>query len=571
MTESNLKFFKKISIRKEKSMDILIYPVIAFTIIIFNLIAIFGVDILLHDDPAHYFRVLHGKFPWYMLKHHLISPFTEFFGWNIMAYSPNLARGLYVLFLMVPLSFCIYYLLRHRLGFSKMTAYTSGVLPFILPSLWEIPAGINMSYVLWGLLASILSLILGVNYLEKDTPKNGIRLAFTILFYLIATQITEQALFLFPPFVFAFFGYKKFDKKNIILISGLTIIAVIRFVQTIAIPRNPSIPHALSFGEIIKRISLYFQWSLPSPGGDPVIIIIIFIGIILAGFVLYIKQPGVEPKNNRIFLYILLICWAISTIFVFIFISRDYSPRYVFISSFGLNSIFAFSIYVILKNLFPGKFKWYIPVFAAIIIFSGVSRYFTLKEMYTPWNNSFSIVQRDLNKMPLPLNSQIVVVGVSGISGCWEKSRGYLCFALKRKDISGLVGAVKNGGYYNFDNHFDHTKRGWGGRYRMTGLSMDKPVFLFRVAKKKGQLNQLEFALQWKGEKKDASWTILQVDKNTGQIFPFVSGVGMDEYESAILELQKKGIRQSDILWGGAPTKEEQDRLEGEIENNKYK
>ena len=563
-----MKFFDETLIKARPAVDgfrdILIYTGTAFTVILFNLIAIFGLDILLHDDPANYMSVLTGQFPRYMLKYNLILPFTEWIGWNIMAYSPNLARGLYTVLLMVPLSFCFYYLCRHRLGFSRMTAYTAAVLPLILPGQWQIPAGINMSYVLWGLLVSLVALIIGFQYLEKNDQKNWIRLMGAILCYLAATQIMEQALFLFPPFVLAFWGYKKFVKKNVFLLTGFTIIAVIRLIQTIVLPRDAAMPQALPFDEIVKRVSLYFQWSLPFPNINAVCLVIIFMGIISAGFILYLKRPGAEPKTNRIFLYFFLIVWAISTIFVFIFMSRDYSPRYTFISSFGLNALFVFSLYVILRDLSRGKFKWYLPVFAALIVFSGGLRYFTLKENYTRLNKPFSIVQRDLNKMRLPLNSQIVIIGIKGISGCWQKSSGYLQFALKREDVTGLVissGKSTGGGYYNFDNHFDPQQRGWGPRYRMTGLSTDQPVFLFRMDKKNAELKQLEYALQWKGEKKDAPWTILRVDKVFGQISSFFSGVGMDEYESAILELRKRGIAQTDILWGGPPTNEEQKRL----------
>jgi len=537
-----------------------IYIGIAFMVIFFNLIAIFGLDSLLHDDPAWYKMVLSGEFPRWMFKYNLLSPFTEWTGWTIMAYSPHLARGLYVLLLMVPLSCCFYYLYRFRFGFPWMTAFTAAVLPTILPMQSEIPAGINMSYVLWGLLISVLSLILGFHYLEKNTPKNWIRLMGAILSYLAATQIMEQALFLFPPFVLAFWGYKKFDKKNIYLISFFALIAFSRFIQMVLLPRVPI--KKIPLDMILKRILTYFKWGLPFGDIDPVYPVIIFLGIVSVGFILYLKQPGDEPKFNRIFLYILFLGWAISTGFVFIFMSRYYIPRYVFISSFGLNALFVFSLYVILKKLFHGKFKLHIPVFAALILFSGISRYFTLNETYTPVNTDFSIIQRDLNKMSLPMDSQIVIVDIKGIAGGWERSSGYLQFALKRKDVTGLLGPIDHTGYYNFDNHFNRRIKGWEPRYNMTGLSLKQPVFLFRLDKKTGELNQLEYTLQWRGEKKDAPWTILKVDKITGKILPLVSGTGMEEYVSTLQELKKRGIPHSEILWGGPPTKAEQIRLE---------
>lgn len=566
MTNINDEFLDKTLITEKPGVDGfsdgLIYAGIAFTVILFNLIAILGLDILLHDDPANYTRVINGQFPWWMLKDHLISPFTEWIGWNIMAYSPKLARGLYVLLLMVPLSCCFYHLCRHRLGFSRMTAYTAAILPNILPMQWQIPAGINMSYVLWGLLVSLVSLILGLHYLENNTEKNWSWLAGAFLCYLAATQIMEQALFLFPPFVLAFWGYKKFAKKNILLLAGFTIIAVIRLIQTIVNPRGAAVVQSIPLDEIVRRISLYFQWSLPFPNIDPVYLLIGFFGVIFVGFIQYLKPTGAEPKTSRVFLYILLFVWAISAIFVFIFMSRDYPPRYVYISSFGLNAVFVFSAYVILKNLSHGKIKWHIPVFAVLIIFSGVSRYFKINEMYTHMNTTLAIVQRDLNKMQLPPHSQIVITGLKGIPGGWRRSSGYLQFALKRNDVNGLVGPVHSSEYYNFDNHFDPQLRMWDKRSVMTGLSLKKPLFLFYFDSKNGKLKPFEYALQWRGEKNDAPWTILRVDKTTGAQAPCVSGVGMEEYVSAIQGLQKNGIPQSEILWGGPPTKEEQKRLE---------
>ena len=552
------------------SRDSLIYVGIALTVILFNLIAIFGLDILLHDDPAHYTEVLNGQFPWYALEYRLIHPFTEWIGWNIMTYSPDLARGLYTMLLMVPISCCFYYLCRHKFGFSRMTAFTAAVLPNILPMQWSIPAGINISYVVWGLPLIIISLILGLHYLEKSTPQNWARLAGAGLCYLIATQIMEHALFVLPAMILAFCGYKKFAKKTIFLVLTFIIIGISIFCKMAVHPRKAM--QLMPFDVIIDRIGIYFTWALPVSGIAPLYATIFFPGIIFIGFLLYFKQSE-EPSNtysifshfsvkaHHCLVYGFFLCWMVSTISPSIFLSIPYSPRYSYLSMFGAQAIFIFSIFVILKKLFSGKPQIGIAIFIGIILLSGVSRYFTLKEKYTPRNTAFAIVQQDLNKMQLPPHSQIVITGLAGIPGGWERSSGYLQFALKRKDVNGLVGQVHSGEYYNFDNHFDSQVRGWDERYVMTGLAMNQPVFLFRMDKKTGQLQQLEYALQWRSEEMNAPWTILRVDKTTGSLFPFVSGTGMREYESAILKLQKKGIQQSDILWGGPPTEEEQKRL----------
>ena len=164
--------------------------------------------------------------------------------------------------------------------------------------------------------------------------------------------------------------------------------------------------------------------------------------------------------------------------------------------------------------------------------------------------------------MALPLNSQVVVAGAEGIPGCWHRTSGYLKFALKRNDIDGLIGQIDTIGYYNFDRHFDPGDRGMARRYLMTGLSPDRPIFLFLLQKKNRRLAQFEYALEWKGKTKNSPWTIIHVDKKTGIPSSLISGTGMEEYLSTIKELEERGISQTEIMWGGPPNKEESARLE---------
>ena len=96
----------------------------------------------------------------------------------------------------------------------------------------------------------------------------------------------------------------------------------------------------------------------------------------------------------------------------------------------------------------------------------------------------------------------------------------------------------------------------------MTGIAPDKPVFLFTLNAKEKILKQLSYALQWKGETKDAAWTIFQADHSTGKLTPFVSGVGLEEYEAKVKDLENTGITQAEILWGGPLTVRERTRLE---------
>ena len=289
-----------------------IYILIALAVILFNLVGIFGSDILLHDDPGWYASVLAGKFPTFLMKYSALLAQREWLAWNIMAVSPQLARGIYVLFLMVPISWCFYYLLHSKFGFSRGAAVTAAVLPNILPYQWQIPAGINMSYTLWGLLFALFTLILGFHYLENTTPRNWLRLGGTVLCYFIATQMTEQGVFLFPPLFLAYFGYSRWSKKHLWLISLLFGIAATKLIHIIISPRRPT--DIAPPGEMFERIGLYVKWSLPAPDIAPVFPFIICLALIGVGYLIYSKDPGLYPevRIRTCYLYSFFIGWEYS-------------------------------------------------------------------------------------------------------------------------------------------------------------------------------------------------------------------------------------------------------------------
>ena len=271
-----------------------IYLIIALAVILFNLIAVWGLDFLLHDDPSWYGDVLAGRFPKVLNKASPLLAYKEWMAWHIMVYSPQLARGLYVLFLMVPLSFIFYYLLHHQLGLSRWDALASAILPNILPYQWQIPAGINMSYPLLGLLLVLLALISGLHYLAKSAPGNWLRLVGAAVCYYLACHLMEQSLFLYPPLVLVFFGYTKRNRKHFWLVSLFSIIAADKLIRMIVLPRKAAVSVPLE--EIVNRIGLYFKWTLPSPETHPLLLILIFSAIIITGFLLHLKHASTSSQ-----------------------------------------------------------------------------------------------------------------------------------------------------------------------------------------------------------------------------------------------------------------------------------
>ena len=116
---------------EDKKSKYLPSAIIALVVIIFNLIAILGLDVLLHDDPKHFTDAIEGNIYYGFMKHFVLWPFMEFIAWKFMAFSSHFARGLYVVLLMVPLSWCFYYLFHHKFGLPRLFAITAAIIPNI--------------------------------------------------------------------------------------------------------------------------------------------------------------------------------------------------------------------------------------------------------------------------------------------------------------------------------------------------------------------------------------------------------------------------------------------------------
>ncbi|MBI3798586.1 MAG: hypothetical protein HY268_16685 [Deltaproteobacteria bacterium] len=575
------------------------YGYITLTVLIFNLIGVFGPFGLLYEDRAGYYRFTKGFSSWHGNRQFLLDPLRNWLQWHVMAYSAYLMRIILVLLLMVPISCCFYYIYHSKFKFSQLPAFVAAVLPNILPAQDDIPAGLIRSYSVHGLLLSLLSLISGYRYLEESTAKKWAWLSLAVVCYFSSSQLMEQALFLFPPLALAFLGYTKLNRKHGWLVLSFFLVALVRFMQMIVFPRQEITN--LPLEGIVQRIGLYVQWSFPAPDVNPLYLILVYVGIIAVGFVLYRKNlttdllqhenfSHLSKKLHVAYLYAFFICWLSCAIFVFICLSDVVATRYIYLSAFGLDAVLIFSVSAIVDEKIWGSVARFarILLLVGLVIFSGVSRYRELAAEYSPASKTLSLIVNKLNKILLPDNSQIVICGIqenSAIREGWLRGSGQLRYLLKRNDIAGLfVSGDCNRRDYSFADHFDphvigpnHMRLRFafdrlshvGGvrgtnppRYAMTGIAPDRPVFLFNMNEKEKILEQLRYALQWKGETKEAAWTILQTDQTTGKLTPFVSGIGLEEYLAKIKELEDTGISQAEILWGGPLTEHEQKRLE---------
>lgn len=563
----NERKMKKIAIPAQVRQAFRIYILIAIPIVLFNLVAIFGPKVLLQDDAAHYYNAVKGLFPFqYWRKGLSLCSLSEWVSWNIMAFSPQLIRSMYVLFLMVPLS-CVIYNLFRKLGIPNNTAYTAAVLATILPAQNLVPAFLNGSYILLGLLAMMGCFFNSFKYLDMEDQRNGktlFALLAAILYLLISTQLMDQAVFFFPVLLVAILGYKKLNRKHLYLALSFIPVAAYKFVWILLLPRETAEIMPLTGSLIFLRLKYYFFAMLPfsnslKPYTNAVLITIIV--IIITGLILTLKNPQntfirsipfahLSPRQFTLYIYGFLLMWTIGNIIAFVTISKFQTVRYSYIAAYGLIALLLISSVAIFKRIFMARSFLINTAFIILIFQSGVFRTVELKANYDSLNKTQFDIQKKLSTFNFPKDTQIVIYVKKQENhwGFWGTSSGHLKFILKRNDIDGLIGS-KAVHYFDFYNPFNPKFRGYGTGDRMNGLRIDRPLFLF-VENKYG-FRQYEYALQWRRKKPGAPWTIYRVNRSTGAIVSFTSGRGREEYLLKLKELEKSGLQQADILWGG--------------------
>ena len=120
-------------------------------------------------------------------------------------------------------------------------------------------------------------------------------------------------------------------------------------------------------------------------------------------------------------------------------------------------------------------------------------------------------------------------------------------FLLVRKPL------VRADSIYKIEQHYyDAFNSNLSKRNTMVGLDINKPLFLFKLAKhNKSEFIPIEYALRWMGEGSDKPWIIYQLNTSNGNATELATGIGMDSYKKNLVFLNKKGIGPCDIIWGG--------------------
>ena len=562
----NFLFQKEVDGTKVKENYLIIFSIIAFFVLVFNLIAILGYESIYLDDNLRRTFALNKEFPWYIAARSYFRPFFVYPMYKLLVYNVKWARAVQVIFYMIPLSWLFYYLLRKYFKFPIIVAISAAIVPNILPGQNFIPAFIDGSYPVNGLIFTLMALFIGIECLNSSGTKRMVLALFSFLVYWFSIEMYDHAILFIPSFTILFIFWKnsKIDFSKIFLILSFSAVAAQKAYTSIFKPIwvKSQVPVSLSMNEIGSRIKDYFLFAFPFQNivNNHFHLMLTFLAtlVILSFYYLYkgkvqlfkkIPELSYLPQNKvLIIIYTFFIFWTVCTIAPF-FTSYFWSSRYSHLSAFGLNALFIVSIFVIFNIIFEKilKFKGYAAcsfLLIALVITTGLLRYSSLKAWFDPQNYSYRLVKNVLKDVNLPKDSQIIFVGPSTIltGGYWHYSSGFLKFVTGRKDVNGMIGTERH--FYNAFNPDEKTFN-----TTMTGLDPKLPIFLFRIDKAQQSVKRLKYALQWtETEKKLNKWKLLDFDLYSGKSTLVQEGMGKDAYLQSLDNLK---IAQEEIMFGG--------------------
>jgi hypothetical protein len=549
-----------------------VYGAIVLVVVVFNLVAVFGLHALLQDDQALFYGIGEGSYPWWTYQRALFLPLVHIPVLIVMHWSPALARLAVLLLFMAPISCLLYYLYTSKVGLEPLPAFAAAVLPNILPGQDLIPAFVDGSYSVYGLFFTLVAVAMACRYLEKGADAY-LWLGAAVLTYFIASQLMEQSAFLFPPVAFLLAFCSSQRRKSVHIVSAFFLIAGYRTYQSLAHPFSANtVPNTLQTSEIVRRATVSFRMSTPLPAFfqdayypslSTAAAIGVLVLITIVGFYLgqrcesaFRPRKAFRERSRRLFLVFLFsffLIWFLSASTVFVSVSKYFTSRYMYLAAFGVCGALSCSVYGLLMWVLRQRKGFVAIVLVMLVAFIGYQRNEQLGRRFGELNGQQEQLVRALRWHPLPRDSQIVFFGpvsapAVGIEN-WFCSSGYLRNALGRSDVQGLVATSA----ISFYDPFDKARRGWN--YPMEGLDLDKPIFLFR--KQAGSVRQYQYALQWVDAGRDmedlgveSSWNLYCFDPVSGAARRVKSGTGYEGYIQYIHSADSPVATQEQVLWG---------------------
>lgn len=544
-------FYDKLTAIRELRYLVLVLLVVAIA----NM-SIYWLNILIQDD--YYY----GLYRWRELNPFpLMSQETYWFVnrslcWIAGNVNVYLARSVILVCMISPCAILLYSILR-KLDYPIHVALFTATMVWIFPGQIEIPLFVNGSYIVEAMLVMLLSFWSGLTFLEDDSDGCWKWFFTTLFFQFWALNISELIVPCTVAIIFCYLCRGKFAGKSWVLSAALSVLTLFHTYSNILHGGRGMIhlSRPLTYKSLGNTVLAFIDWCLP-----PTFISyfddniwrkwILFVALfLLIGFVLVNKIVRGEPYKAKRGIRLI---WRDEFVWRMVFplllfllplivmaVAPWFNPRHAIFPAVGFYVCLSFALGELLKK----HQSLLIGIIAVTLAGTVIRHQLSVEKVYAKSNRDHAQFVNFAVTRPFPANCQIVVTNMDVATcghGYW--SAGYLEYVLKRKDVFGLVGNELN----MIDPFKPHDYFAGG----MNGLDGNRPLFLFR--KTDGKFQQLTYFLQWKEKKPDSAYVLYRLDAETGKIGRIVEGTGLESYaENCVMLAATKGVKQSDILWGG--------------------
>ncbi len=506
---------------------------------------------------------------------------------HILMVKSLVAARIYILTYLIIANLSLFYIMYCQFKFSWVSSLMASVFPSILIGQNLIPHFISGSYTVIGSVFLFISIIFANKYLVDKKIQYAI--PFVILF-LFSMLIMPNTVFLIPVtvFIYMYVNNYKIEKRIIFLISIEVLMGLLRAVQILlrGSGHDSISPTLIELPLVKSRLfaSLFYIFPLSKGGPLTVIIESIIILISVIGFIIFINRMSGSLINRNLsphvilhdlFPYILSVSWIISIGLTFWFLSPYFTSRYFHLAAYGSGLLVGtlWTEVVLMRKISKRIQKSIVFSMTLIVLLMSVQKNRVSYRDIRIENRKIDRIKSDVFKNSFLPESQIVIVGEDlGTGGYWNYSSGYIKYLSGNPQINGLIGFE-----FQFYNPFNKKEKHF--ETKMTGIDLDKPVFLFN-RKLNGHLLPVEYALEWDASKwtegipgtnvlggvpyekmQSSTWKLFHFDTVSGQNSVAYSGKGIDEYNKAIANLGKNGIDESDILWAGPMSTDTKERF----------
>jgi hypothetical protein len=529
-------------------------------------IQIYWVKIPVADDMDFYYR-LHKSETFFTGFVFNLNYLNSFVCWVASHIDLFLARSIILVGILIPTILLLFRVLRKLAYPLPVSFFSAGIMAF-MPGQINIPIFVNGSYMVDAMLFVLIAFWAGLKFLEKEDGTKWGWYAFSLLTFYYALRVSELVVPVAAAIIFCLLCWRQFDLKGWVLSGPFALLTLFNtYFNIILNGRNiAKQPRQLTFEGFSSVFQKFIAWSFPRiyvPENGIyrwAIFMAAISGICLAigvvkGFVPE-QEPPVEKRRfgsrgAYIWRIIFPVLWLIFSLII-MSLAPYFVTRHAFFPAFGLYICFSFILFEAVK-----KFSNTAAVALLLCLMFGsmIAHYKTVDKYYFPINTEHMEFLNFARENEYPHQAQIVLIGSKAIAstadGMWGRSTGYLRYALKRDDVSGLIGNEKK----LSDPFKDETFKRGG----MDGLNLFDPLFLYR--KQNNGFEQVTYFLQWQGNDINGKFTIYKTDPGTGEITKLVEGNGLKFYAKEIDSLEKRGVSRADIMWGGEPSQQDIERL----------